>query len=249
MQRYFAELKFKGTGYFGWQIQPRQVTVQEVLESAFSAILRHKITVTGAGRTDTGVHAEFFVAHFEVEDMPFSLPDLVYKLNRFLPRDISILRIRPVSPGFHARFSAVSRTYNYYISRVKDPFDSETSFLYTLPLEVEEMNRAASVLLRHTDFTSFSKLHTDVKTNFCKVSFAQWKEINDKLVFTITADRFLRNMVRAIVGTLLEVGKGKLSVPGFEEIILKKDRCAAGTSVPAHGLFLTDIRYPADIFL
>ncbi len=240
-----VELSFRGTRYFGWQVQPGQLSVQEVLERSFSLFLRHPVSVTGAGRTDTGVHASYFVAHFDAEELPFSPEDTVYKLNRFLPEDISLFTIRPVAPDFHARFSALSRTYRYHITMVKDPFTTDTALYYPRKLDVEKMNEAAAFLLMHTDFTSFSKLHTDVKTNLCRIEKAFWERAGDKLIFTITADRFLRNMVRAIVGTLLEVGKGKLPVAGFEEVILKKDRGAAGTSAPAHGLFLTGISYPS----
>ncbi len=249
MPRYFIELRFKGTRFFGWQIQPGHLSVQEMLETTFSTFLRHPVSVTGAGRTDTGVHASFYVAHFDADNLPFSLTDLVYKLNRFLPEDISLFRIRPVVPEAHARFSAISRTYRYHITRVKDPFLTDMAFRYLLPLNVEEMNKAASVLRRYEDFTSFSKLHSDVKTNICRISMAEWTLSGDQLVFTITADRFLRNMVRSIAGTLLEVGKGKLTVEGFERIIQMKDRCAAGTSAPARGLFLTGITYPGEIYL
>lgn len=245
MQRYLVELSFRGTRYFGWQVQSGQLSVQEVLEKSFSLFLRQPVSVTGAGRTDTGVHAAYFVAHFDAEELPFSPEDTVYKLNRFLPEDISLFTIRPVSPDFHARFSARSRTYRYYITMVKDPFTTDTALYYPRMLDVEKMNEAAALLLKHTDFTSFSKLHTDVKTNQCRIEKAIWERAGDKLIFSITADRFLRNMVRAIVGTLLEVGKGKLTVAGFEEVILKKDRGAAGTSAPAHGLFLTGISYPS----
>jgi tRNA pseudouridine38-40 synthase len=249
MSRYFIELSFKGTRYFGWQVQPGHPTVQEALEKCFSAFLGTPLAVIGAGRTDTGVHASYFVAHFDAEHLPYDLTEMVYKLNRFLPEDISLHRIRPVIPEAHARFSALSRTYKYFISRKKDPFSADTSFRYLLPLHMEKMNDAAALLLECTDFTSFSKLHSDVKTNICKVTEAFWELKDQQLVFTITADRFLRNMVRAITGTLLEVGKEKLSVDGFEEIILKKDRCAAGMSMPAKGLFLTGITYPEIIYL
>jgi tRNA pseudouridine38-40 synthase len=249
MSRYFIELSFKGTRYFGWQVQPGHPTVQEALEKCFSAFFGSPLVVTGAGRTDTGVHASYFVAHFDAEHLPYDLTEMVYKLNRFLPEDISLHRIRPVIPEAHARFSALSRTYKYFISRKKDPFSADTSFRYLLPLHMEKMNDAAALLLECTDFTSFSKLHSHVKTNICKVTEAFWELKDQQLVFTITADRFLRNMVRAITGTLLEVGKEKLSVDGFEEIILKKDRCAAGMSMPAKGLFLTGITYPEIIYL
>jgi tRNA pseudouridine38-40 synthase len=248
MQRYFMELSFKGTRYHGWQIQPNALSVQEVLETTLSTFLRRKIEVTGAGRTDTGVHASFYVAHFEVDEIYFSLTDLVEKLNRFLPQDISIRRIRPVKPDAHARFSALNRTYRYVISCRKDPFRLETSYQFLRPLDMDMMNRAAEVLLRHSDFTSFSKLHSDVKTNNCKIYSAGWSAEGDTLVFTITADRFLRNMVRAIVGTLMEVGRHKMSVADFEAVIEMRDRGAAGTSAPPQGLFLAGIEYPEEVW-
>lgn len=244
MQRYFIELSYKGTRYHGWQVQPNALTVQEVLETTLSTFLRRKIEVTGAGRTDTGVHASFYVAHFEVDELPFALSDLVEKLNRFLPDDIALHRILPVPGDLHARFSAIRRTYLYYISRKKDPFTLDTSYPYLLPLDVDAMNRAAALLTSEDDFTSFSKLHSDVKTNICKVYEAFWKEEGGMLVFTISADRFLRNMVRAIVGTLMEVGRHKISPDEFREIIARKDRSAAGTSAPPQGLFLAGIEYP-----
>lgn len=243
MPRYFTELSFKGTRYHGWQVQPNALSVQEVLETTFSTFMRQKIEVTGAGRTDTGVHASFYVAHFDADSLPFAPADLVEKLNRFLPNDIALKSIREVDENLHARFSATRRTYQYFISRVKDPFTLDTSYQYLWPLDVEAMNRAAEVLQQWEDFTSFSKLHTDVKTNNCRVTEAFWKEEGTQLVFTISADRFLRNMVRAIVGTLLEVGRGKLTRDGLIAILEKKDRGEAGTSVPPQGLFLTDIQY------
>ena len=249
MSRYFIELSFKGTRYFGWQVQPGQPTVQETLERVFSTFLREQVSITGAGRTDTGVHASFYVAHFETQVLPCHPEDLVYKLNRFLPKDIALHRIYPVAPDAHARFSATSRTYRYFINRKKNPFTVETAWEYLLPLQVDLMNKAAALLLKHSDFTSFSKLHTDVKTNNCRISKALWEDKGNQLIFTITADRFLRNMVRSIVGTSLEVGKGHLTPEGFEEIILKKDRCAAGMSVPAEGLFLTDIIYGENLYI
>ncbi len=247
MQRYFVELSFKGTRYHGWQVQPNALSVQEVLESTFSTFLRRRVEITGAGRTDTGVHASCYVAHFEADSLAFPAPDLVEKLNRFLPPDISLHCIWPVPPDAHARFSAIKRTYHYFISRRKDPFLLETSYQYLLPLDVEAMNEAAAQLLTFNDFTSFSKLHTDVKTNNCRVSSAGWKQEGHQLVFTITADRFLRNMVRAIVGTLMEVGRHKITTGGFVDIIEKKDRGKAGTSAPPQGLFLAGIEYPEQI--
>ncbi len=245
MNRYAIQISYNGGRYFGWQRQPKDISVQEVLEKAFSTILREEITITGAGRTDTGVHASFYIAHFDTENEIADPVQLTFKLNRFLPADIAIQKISPVKNDFHARFSAVSRTYKYFISTVKNPFTTETSFQYTVPLNVDLMNQAAKMLFEFTDFTSFSKLHTDVKTNNCKIYQAEWEKQGDQLVFTIKADRFLRNMVRAIVGTLIEVGKGKISIEEFVEIIERKDRGEAGTSVPPQGLFLVDIEYNA----
>ena len=245
-KRYFLQISYKGTNYHGWQVQPNAISVQEVMEKALSTILREEISVVGAGRTDTGVHASFFVLHFDSENENLN-SNFVYKINSFLPSDIAAQRIWKVNDESHARFSAQSRTYKYYISTEKNPFKTETSYLFTLPLNVKNMNEAAKVLCEFEDFTSFSKLHTDVKTNNCKIMLAEWKEEKGQLVFTIKADRFLRNMVRAIVGTLLEMGKGKISVVQFREIIEKKDRKVAGTSAPAHGLFLVNIGYPEEI--
>ena len=244
MQRYFVQLSFKGTHYHGWQIQLNAHSLQEVIEEAFSTLLREEIAVVGAGRTDAGVHASFFVLHFDSEKDGVDPEKLVFRLNRFLPPDIAVQKIWKVPPYAHARFGAVSRTYQYYISRRKDPFRTETSYSYTGFLDVEKMNAAAELLLEYSDFTSFSRLHTDVKTNRCKIYKAFWSREKDQLVFTIQADRFLRNMVRAIVGTLLDVGKGKRTVTGFREIIGQKDRSAAGASAPARGLFLVDVEYP-----
>jgi len=244
VQRYFIQLSFCGTNYHGWQIQPNGLSVQEVLEKSMSTLVREEIQVTGAGRTDTGVHASFFVAHFDSENTSLDKPDFTYNLNGFLPKDIAIQKIWKVPAKSHARFDALSRTYRYNISTVKNPFIVEQACQYFHPLDIGKMNEAAKVLFDYTDFTSFSKLHTDNKTNNCKILLAEWKEENGHLVFTIKADRFLRNMVRAIVGTLIGVGKGKLTVDNFRAIIEKKDRCAAGTSMPAQGLFLVDIEYP-----
>jgi len=246
LQRYFLQCSYKGTNYHGWQIQPNAISVQEVFEDALSKILREKIAVVGAGRTDTGVHASFFILHFDVNSRINENLDLVYKLNSFLPSDIAVQKIWPVNKELHARFSAVSRTYKYYISTEKNPFNTEYSYKYVKPLDVEQMNKATRLLLNYEDFTSFSRLHTDVKTNNCKILQAEWMMEKKQLIFTIQADRFLRNMVRAIVGTLLEVGKGKLNIHQFREIIEKKDRDAAGASAPAQGLFLVDIEYPEE---
>jgi tRNA pseudouridine38-40 synthase len=248
-QRYFIQLSYKGTNYHGWQIQPNAVSVQEVMEKALSTILREEISVVGAGRTDTGVHASFFVLHFDSEKSNFDQINLVYKLNRFLPPDIAVSKIFRVNREAHARFSAISRTYKYYISSEKNPFRIDTSYHYAVSLDVQKMNEAASILFDYEDFTSFSRLHTDVKTNNCKICHAEWSREGDQLIFTIKADRFLRNMVRAVVGTLLEVGRGKLSVKEFRQIIEMKDRGAAGASAPAEGLFLSHIEYPKEIGL
>lgn len=249
MNRHIIQLSYNGTRYFGWQRQPNAISVQEVVEKALSTVLRQDIKVTGAGRTDTGVHASFFVLHFDYFDEITEPEKLVYHLNRFLPEDIAIQKIKMVGVDFHARFSAVSRTYKYFICTEKNPFQPETCYQFTVHLDVEKMNVAAQALLEFTDFTSFSKLHTDVKTNNCRIFQAEWKKENKQLVFTIKADRFLRNMVRAIVGTLIEVGKGKLTIEDFRKIIELKDRSAAGTSAPAKGLFLVDIEYPDGVII
>jgi tRNA pseudouridine38-40 synthase len=243
MQRYFLQISYKGTNYHGWQIQPNAVSVQGMMEDALSRILREKISVVGAGRTDTGVHASYYVLHFDLTK-PFSEKlDLPFKLNRFLPPDIAVQKVWPVNADMHARFSALSRTYHYFISTEKDPFNTETVYVYTKLLDLDKMNEAANKLFDYIDFTSFSRLHTDVKTNNCKIMQAEWVKNGSRLQFVIKADRFLRNMVRAIVGTLLEVGQGKLTVEQFCDIIERKDRGAAGASAPAHGLFLVDVEY------
>ena len=240
--RYFIQLAYNGSPFFGWQIQPNLTTVQGVIENALHLLLREEISVTGCGRTDTGVHAKQFFAHFETEQNIDS-QNLTDKLNNFLPKEIAIEQIFSVANDMHARFSAISRTYKYYISTSKDAFNFHFSFRIYQKLNIEKMNQAADLLLHTEDFTSFSKLHTQVNNNICHVSEARWQNENAQLVFTITADRFLRNMVRAIVGTLLEVGKGKLTLPEFQQIINQKDRGKAGTSVPAHALFLENVRY------
>jgi tRNA pseudouridine38-40 synthase len=245
-QRYFLQLSYKGTNYHGWQIQPNAISVQEVMEDALSKILREKIAVVGAGRTDTGVHASFFILHFDVENSIPEKLDIVYKLNSFLPADIAVQNVWQVNNEMHARFSAISRTYKYYISTQKNPFDDETSHKYLKALDVAKMNEAALTLFDFKDFTSFSRLHTDVKTNNCEIMQAEWVAKKSKLIFTIKADRFLRNMVRAVVGTLLEVGKGKLTIEQFREIVEKKNRGCAGASAPAQGLFLVGIEYPEE---
>lgn len=243
--RYFIKLAFNGTPFFGWQIQPEQISVQEVLENAFSLLLKQKIDITGCGRTDTGVHAKEYFAHFDYHEEihPESLKKLIHQLNSFLPQEIVIYAIFSVPEDAHARFDATFRTYRYYINLEKDPFTSPFAYRVFEHLDIDLMNEAAKLLLSNTDFTSFSKVHTQVNNFNCSVTDAFWIMKNGQLIFEITANRFLRNMVRAIVGTLLLVGKGKLTVEGFQNIIDQKDRCKAGTSVPAHALFLEKIRY------
>jgi len=243
--RYFVELAYKGAPFFGWQCQPNQITVQETLESVFSLILKSKIELTGCGRTDTGVHARQYFAHFDLDE-PLSesyCNELLYKFNSFLPKEIVIHRIFKVEDDLHARFSALDRTYKYYVALSKDPFLFPVTYRIYEKLDLKAMNLAAELLLGNQDFTSFSKLHTDVKNNFCEVTAAFWEQQGEQFVFTITANRFLRNMVRAIVGTLLFVGKGKISVADFQNIIQQKNRCEAKISVPAQALFLEEVRY------
>lgn len=248
MQRYFIYFSYNGKNYCGWQVQPNGVTVQEKLEEALSVLLRQEIAVTGAGRTDSGVHARCMAAHFDYDKEGLDTGLLTGKLNRFLPPDMAVDRIVPVTAEAHARFGATSRTYKYFISHKKDPFLRELVYYIPTPLDYGRMNEAAEALFDYTDFTAFSKLHTDVKTNNCRIIHAGWANESGRHLFTITADRFLRNMVRAIVGTLIDVGRGKLSIEGFRQIIESKDRGKAGTSAPAHALFLWDIDYPENLF-
>jgi len=248
--RYFIFISYKGTSYHGWQVQPNSVTVQQILEEALSVVLNEKISTIGAGRTDTGVHATLFCAHFEsiLSDLP-EIWNLVFRLNQYLPPDISVSSIKKVVPDASARYSAVSRTYKYYISKVKDPFFDNSSWYIHGKIDIPLMIQACEILFKHSDFTSFSKLHSGAKSNICKIYSAAWEESDNRLIFTIKADRFLRNMVRAIVGTMIEIGIEKLDIRGFEDVILAKDRCKAGKSAPAQGLFLVDIEYPEEIFL
>lgn len=246
MVRYFIELAYNGGSYHGWQIQPGAPTVQEALNQALTTLLREEINVIGAGRTDTGVHASFFIAHFDLEKELSDTAQTVYKLNRLTGKDIAIYKIYAVTPEMHARFSAISRTYKYFLDKQKDPFTNEFAWkVFPLP-DINLMNKACEILFEYTDFTSFSKLHTDVKTNNCTILKAHWEDTGKQLVFTIKANRFLRNMVRAIVGTMLEIGQGKQTSEGLRHIIESKNRCNAGTSVPGHALFLWDIEYPEE---
>jgi tRNA pseudouridine38-40 synthase len=245
MARYFIEFAFKGTPYHGWQSQPNALTVQAELEKALEILTGEQIATTGAGRTDTGVHARSFTAHFDTEH-PFAAnySDFIYKMNAILPLEIALSNIFRVKPDAHARYSALSRTYKYTISQVKDPFYNEFSWYYSLPLDLDSMNKGACMITETKDFTSFSKLHSDVKNNNCHVTEAIWNiDANRRLIFTIRANRFLRNMVRSIVGTMIEIGRGKINLMELKEIIDGKDRRLAGFSVPAHGLELFAIEY------
>lgn len=245
--RYFIQLSYKGTAYHGWQRQPNALTVQEVLEKALATLLRQRVAVVGAGRTDAGVHAREMVAHFEV-DTRIDTQALVLRLNALLPKDVAVQHMVEVTAQAHARFSAVERTYEYWISSRKNPFYTDFAHLVRQPLDMAAMNRAASFLGAYTDFACFSKSNTDVKTFTCDVREAVWKKREDMWVFTITANRFLRNMVRAVVGTLLEVGLGKLKPEGLHRIIKSKNRSQAGVSVPAKGLYLTRVVYPQTLW-
>lgn len=246
--RYFIDLAFDGTPFHGWQKQPNATSVQQCLEEALSTLLRETIAVVGAGRTDTGVHALQMIAHFDVTTAIEDSTQLCYQLNQFLPPAIAIHSVTKVASDAHARFDAVLRTYEYHIVQKKVPFQHQTAYLFSQALDVEAMNAAAQLMLSHTDFECFSKSKTDVKTFDCAVQYAHWKTTENGLIFTIAADRFLRNMVRATVGTLIELGQNKTDLKGFQEILNSKDRSAAGYSVPAHGLFLKSIQYPSHIY-
>ena len=249
MNRYFIYLGYNGKSFCGWQTQPNGLAVQQCLEEALSTLLRRPTQVVGAGRTDAGVHARLMVAHFDCDNLPYDSAFFAEKLNRLLPKDIAVYQIVPVKPSAHARFDATARTYRYYITARKNPFNYDMVYRMNHLPDFEAMNEAAKALFDYIDFTSFSKLHTDVKTNNCRIYQAEWtREDDDVWVFTIRADRFLRNMVRAIVGTLLDVGRGKLTLEGFREVIEAKDRCRAGVSVPGSALFLEDITYPESLF-
>lgn len=243
MPRYFMHLAYNGANYHGYQIQPQANSIQEEIEKCLGLKLGQAVSITGCGRTDTGVHARNYYAHFDVDSTIEDTERLTEQVNLFLPADIVIYRIWQVDDELHARFDALSRTYHYYISRTKNPFHSNDSYFLYGKLDIEKMQQAADILFEYEDFTSFSKLHTQVKTNNCKIMEARWFEDNEMLVFRIKADRFLRNMVRAVVGTLLEVGRGKINLEEFRQVIEKKDRCSAGLSVPAHALFLENVEY------
>lgn len=240
--RYFIELAYNGTNYHGWQIQPNANSVQETLIKALSTILKKEIDILGAGRTDTGVHAKQMFAHFDY-DTEINISQLIHKLNSFLPKDIAVLNIFLVHNDAHVRFDATKRTYEYHIHQQKDVFENENSWCYQNELNIEKMNEACKILFEYTDFECFSKANTEVNTFNCEIFEAHWQQKEKSLVFTISANRFLRNMVRAIVGTMINIGLDKVSLVDFKTIIESKDRNKAGFSVPAHGLYLTKIEY------
>lgn len=245
MKRFFISISYDGTAYHGWQVQPNGHSVQAELQRCLSTLLREEIAVTGAGRTDAGVHARCMVAHFDFEQ-PIDEGQLTYKLNRILPRDISVQKVWEVPNDLHARFSAVSRTYHYYIHTQKDPFLRSYSCELHYSLDFAKMNEAAACLLQYEDFGAFCKSHTDVKTTLCQVTQARWvQQSSYSWYFEISANRFLRNMVRAVVGTLIDVGRGRLTVDDFCKVVEGKKRTDAGESMPAHALFLEDVSYGA----
>jgi tRNA pseudouridine38-40 synthase len=244
--RYFIKLAYNGARYHGWQVQQNAVTVQEVISNAARLIIKDELNITGCGRTDTGVHASQYFAHFDLEE-PLSAEEtsnIVFKLNRYLPEDIVIYKIFPVSSELHSRFDPVSRTYEYHIHTRKDPFLNDLSWFFHQPLDIGLMNRGGEIIMEHDDFTSFSKANEKRKTNLCTVTRAKWELIDHRLIFTITANRFLHDMVRAIVGTLIKLGLHKITLEDLRKIIESKNRCNAGESVPAKGLFLSRIEYP-----
>ena len=246
MQRYFIYLSYDGTAYHGWQIQPNGNSVQEEMQRALSTLMRREMEIVGAGRTDAGVHARVMVAHFDI-DQNVDCRQLAYKLNRLLPRDISVDKVIPVDGEMHARFSAVKRTYHYYIHLHKNPFHRFYSCELHYDLDFKLMNEAAAYLLECSDFAAFCKVHTDVKTTICRISEARWIDDGDGCWhFVISADRFLRNMVRAVVGTLIDVGRHRLTMEQFKAVVAGKNRSNAGESMPGNALFLEKVLYPFD---
>jgi len=243
-KRYFIELSYDGSEFHGWQIQPNAKTIQETLNSALSTLLRTDIYTVGCGRTDTGVHASQYFAHFEVEETTFQPEELTYRSNRVLPPSIAVQRIFEVAPDAHTRFSATSRSYTYLITQQKDPFAVLRKWEMREALDLNRMNEGAAILKTYEDFSCFSKSNTQTETNLCNVTHAEWSQEGSEIRFDITANRFLRNMVRAIVGTLVDLGKGTITLDDLKTIIESKDRSEAGLSVPAHGLYLTRITYP-----
>ncbi|MBR5483740.1 MAG: tRNA pseudouridine(38-40) synthase TruA [Alistipes sp.] len=250
--RYFIELSYDGAAYCGWQRQPDALTVQQTLEQGLSTLLREPIEVVGAGRTDTGVNASYYVAHFDCEKGVENCAQLVYKLNLILPHDVAVKSVRKVKEEAHARFDAIEREYTYYISQRKNPFRRYSAWQYYVPLDMECMNEAAAKLLEYDDFTSFAKLNSNNKTNICRVVRAEWRRADDDadlLIFTIRADRFLRNMIRAIVGTLVDVGRGRYTVEDFERILHSRDLSLSSAGAPAVGLFLSDVKYGDEVYV
>jgi tRNA pseudouridine38-40 synthase len=247
--RYFIELAYKGTDFHGWQFQPNGISVQQVLEETLSKRLSRRIYITGSGRTDAGVHAAQQFAHFDFEG---ELPEqelLVYSLNNMLPDGIAIYAIFPVAPDAHARFSATARYYQYHICRQKSPFQTHQAYIFRSALNVPAMNEAAGTLLRHTNFRSFSKVRTEVNHYNCTLMRSEWAWAGDHLVYHVKADRFLYGMVRCLVGTMLEVGQERMTVPEFEGIIVAQDRTRAGRAAPPSGLFLTEVNYPDSVLV
>lgn len=245
--RYLLRLAYNGSEFHGWQVQPNAISVQEVIENSLSKMFGTKVGVVGCGRTDTGVHASDFYAHFDVAAQKYENTKLLYKLNSMLPSSVVIKEVYPVSEDFHARFSATARKYEYHISKNKDPFKINQTWCFSKNMNVQLMQEAGDLLLNYEDFTSFAKLHTDAKTNICNVMEFRVEDRNEELVIHIKANRFLRNMVRAIVGTIVEVGLGKISITEYKQIIEAEDRQRAAFSAPASGLYLCEIKYPLNI--
>ncbi|MCH2232896.1 MAG: tRNA pseudouridine(38-40) synthase TruA [Crocinitomicaceae bacterium] len=243
MQRYFLELAYDGTNFFGWQVQPNQRTVQAEIETALSKLYSNeKVGVTGCGRTDTGVHASQYFLHFDAIER-YGVEDLKHKLNGMLPTDIAVYRVIPIEKEIHARFDADKRTYTYYISQEKNPFTIKNSWYKRLNLDLNKMNEASKMCIGKKDFECFSKVHTEVNNFLCEVFECEWRFENNQYIFKVSANRFLRNMVRAMVGTFIEVGLGKINLEQFDKILKSKDRSEAGSSVPAQGLFLSEVKY------
>lgn len=248
MQRYFIQLAYKGTNYHGWQVQDNAHSIQAELNKSLSLLLNQTIETVGCGRTDTGVHATEYYAHFDCNKNISDIPQLIYKLNKILSQNIAIYNILKVKNEANARFDAIDRTYKYYITTRKDPFLTESAYYYYGNLDIDLMNKAAQILLSYKDFEAFSKTNTQVNNYICHIYHAEWTIKDYLLIFEISANRFLRNMVRAIVGTMLEVGKRNMNLEEFKQVIESKNRCNAGNSVPAHALFLTKVNYPQSIF-
>ena len=242
--RYLLELKYNGENFHGWQRQPNASSIQQTVEEHLSTILNEKISLVGAGRTDSGVHAKYYCAHFDYNNKISSKNDFIFKLNSFLNKDISIINIHSVNENFHARFDAISRSYEYLITTEKDPFSFNSAYYVKKDLDFEKMNLASNILYNYNNFKCFSKSNSDVKTFNCTITNAKWVRIDNTWVFQISANRFLRNMVRAIVGTLIDIGDNKYDINHIEKVIKSENRELAGFSVPAHGLYLTNIIYP-----